>query len=327
MTWLALIPGLPIVLLAILWLVGERGHLALPSTRAALRQSRDASGSGRPRGGLGRVLHGYVYGRWTEQYIRLARRVLPRMSPATKRAWADHYHGKVLPTELACAIIKLDHDIKRTDLERIIPYPTARDILLSGPPGVTLLDCPCRAGRPNPCRPIQVCMLVGGGDFVLDHRPGRARRVTQEEALEVLAQEHERGHVHTAYFKDACDNRFYAICNCCKCCCGGLEAMVKHGIPMVASSGYVAEVDEGACIGCGDCAEACPFGAMTVPYRAEVSWEKCMGCGVCEGQCATGAVTLVLDERKGLPLDVRRIGTASPAERGAPSWNGARVSG
>jgi heterodisulfide reductase subunit A-like polyferredoxin len=110
--------------------------------------------------------------------------------------------------------------------------------------------------------------------------------------------------VHTAYFKDAAGDQFYAICNCCKCCCAGLEAMTRHGVPMVASSGFVAQVDEGACIGCGDCEHACPFGAMHVPYRAEVTWDSCMGCGVCEGQCATGAVTLVRDERKGIPLDV-----------------------
>jgi heterodisulfide reductase subunit A-like polyferredoxin len=110
--------------------------------------------------------------------------------------------------------------------------------------------------------------------------------------------------VHTAYFKDAAGDQFYAICNCCKCCCAGLEAMTRHGVPMVASSGFVAQVDEGSCIGCGDCEHACPFGAMHVPYRAKVTWESCMGCGVCEGQCATGAVTLVRDERKGIPLDV-----------------------
>jgi ferredoxin len=306
--WLVLIPGVPVLALAILWLIGERGHLILPSTRAALRTRDGEPGGG---GGLPNAIHGYVYGRWTEQYIAVARRLLPRLSPASKRKWADHYHGKVLPTDLACAIIKLDHDIPRTDLERIIPYPTARDLLLSGPPSVTLLDCPCRAGRPDPCRPTQVCMLVGGGDFVLDHRPERARRVTQDEALELLRQEHERGHVHTAYFKDACGHRFYAICNCCKCCCGGIEAM-RSGIPMVASSGYLAQVDEDACIGCGDCEDACPFDAMTVPDRAEVSWEKCMGCGVCVARCPTEAVALVLDERKGVPLDVRRIGVRQP---------------
>ena len=33
--------------------------------------------------------------------------------------------------------------------------------------------------------------------------------------------------------------RFYAICNCCKCCCGAMQAHL-NGVPMLASSGYVA---------------------------------------------------------------------------------------
>ncbi|NIR31611.1 MAG: 4Fe-4S dicluster domain-containing protein, partial [Gammaproteobacteria bacterium] len=103
------------------------------------------------------------------------------------------------------------------------------------------------------------------------------------------------------------DDRFYAICNCCSCCCGGLEAM-RRGVPMVASSGYVARVDEQACIACGTCEATCPFDAITLERTAVVSWENCMGCGVCEGQCDNGGIALVLDERKGLPLDVQEIG-------------------
>ncbi len=308
MLWLLLIPTLILLGLAALWVVGERGHFLLPSTREALRSRHDGG-----RGGRWNALHGYVYGRWPYQYIKFfVYRVAPRASARFKRIWAEHYHGKVLPTNLACEIIRLDHDIRRTDLERIIPYSTARDIVLTSSPGVTLLECPCRAAREDPCRPTQVCMLVGGGDWVLEHHPDRARRATQQEALDLLHAEHERGHVHTAYFKDACDHRFYAICNCCPCCCGGLIAMQRHGIPMVASSGFVAQVDESGCIACGDCEEACPFGAITVNGRAAVTWEACMGCGVCEGQCETGAIDLVLDEGKGLPLDVRKIGLDAP---------------
>jgi Pyruvate/2-oxoacid:ferredoxin oxidoreductase delta subunit len=324
MLWVLLIPvfllAAVFVALLTLWLVGERGHLMLPSTRAAFRRPRrrspstggsrsdsGTSGNGK-RGGLGTALHGYVYGRWPYQYINVAIGwLLPHMTPEQKRWWADRYHGKVLTTELARRVITLDHDIKRTDLERIIPYPTARDIVLRGPPNVVLLDCPCRAMREDPCGPTDVCMIVGKGDFVLEHQPNRSRRITQREALDVLQAEHERGHVHTAYFKDAMDNRFYAICNCCSCCCGGFEAM-RRGVPMIASSGYVAQVDEEACIACGDCETACPFSAVTLNDTSVVSWEKCMGCGVCEGQCENEAMHLVLDERKGLPMDVQAIG-------------------
>jgi ferredoxin len=315
MLWLLLIPVILlaalVAALVTLWLIGERGHLMLPSTRAMGRASGGSGGGGRGgRGGLLKSLHGYVYGRWPYQYVSfLVHTLLPRMTPEAKHWWADRYHGKVLPTNLAREIIKLDHEIKRTDLERIVPYPMARDIVLKGPPSVVLLECPCRHARENPCGPTDVCMVVGNGSFTLEHHPNRSRRVTQREALDVLQAEHERGHVHTAYFKDAMGDRFYAICNCCSCCCGGLEAMVKHEVPMLASSGYVAEVDELACIACGDCEDSCPFEAVTLEETSVVNWEKCMGCGVCEGQCETGAMTLVLDERKGVPLDVRVIGT------------------
>ncbi len=310
MLWLLLIPAIPLVLIATVWIVGERGHLILPSTKAAIR------GSGSPsedrttdRGGMLTKLHAYIYGRFLYQYINIAvNKILPRMSPKFKRWWADHYHGKVITTELATAIITLDHDIKRTDLDKIIPYPTARDIVLKGPPRVVLLDCPCRHAVENPCQPTDVCMVVGGGDFTLDHHPNRSREISQQEALDLLWAEHERGHVHTAYFKDACDNKFYAICNCCSCCCGGLIAMMKNDVPMVASSGYVAQIDKELCIACGDCEDACPFGAITTNGTSEVSWEKCMGCGVCEGKCEIEAVTLVVDDKKGVPLDVREIG-------------------
>jgi len=304
MTWLLLILALPLAALAALWLIGERGHLILPSTARALHGRGDGG-----RRSLLKAVHGYVYGRWPYRYIDFAvHTLLPRMSPGAKRWWADRYHGKVLPTELAREIICLNHEIRRTDLERIVPYPMARDLVLSGPPDITLLECPCRAARTDPCQPTDVCMIVGDGSFTREHHPDRARRVTQEEALTVLQEEHERGHVHTAYFKDACGDRFYAICNCCRCCCGGLEAMIEHDVPMVASSGYVASVDEGTCIGCGDCESACPFEAIELNGRATILWEKCMGCGVCEGQCETGAIHLVADRRKGVPLDVRLIG-------------------
>ncbi len=48
------------------------------------------------------------------------------------------------------------------------------------------------------------------------------------------------------YYKDAMLNRFYAICNCCSCCCGAMNAW-NNGTPMLASSGYVAVVDEELC--------------------------------------------------------------------------------
>jgi len=255
-------------------------------------------------------LHGYVYGRWTNQYIALLKhRVYPRLGERGKRWLSDRYHAKVLTNEQARTIISLDRAIEFRDLERVIPYAMARELVLAAPPAVVAYECACRRASSHPCQPTQVCLAIGDffADFILEHHPHTARRLTRVEALDLLQAEHKRGHVHTAWFKDACLGRFYAICNCCRCCCTGIEAMLSHGIPILASSGYVAQVDELLCDACGACARACPFGAIGVQKVARVDWEKCMGCGVCEGQCPRGAALLARDEGKGTPLDVRLL--------------------
>lgn len=256
------------------------------------------------------ALHGYIYGRWPNQYVNvLFNYIVPRLGFHGKKWLSDRYHGKVLIQEHAEAIITLDKEIALRDLMQIIPYPIARYFVLKAPPDMAVTECPCRHGRAHPCEPTQVCMVIGQPfvDFFLEHHPRSTCRLTQEEALELLRAEHERGHLHTAWFKDACMDRFFIICNCCKCCCGGIEAMVKYGTPMLASSGYVATIDETLCKLCPNCEEACPFGAIHVNGKAVVNWERCMGCGVCVAQCPNKACSLVRDEAKGLPLDVRLL--------------------
>jgi ferredoxin len=301
---------------AVLWLFGERWHVVLPSTRRMMRQSKAEGGNGRlpgtkkpSRSGILALLEGYAYGRWTNQYISvLINRIVPRLTPEGRKKLADHYHGKVLTHDQAKAIIQLDHRIRR-DLEQIVPYPIARDFILNAPPEIAAYECACRHARANPCQPTQVCMVIGEGpvSFVLDHNPHSSRRLTQAEALQLLKEEHDRGHLHSAWFKDVMGDRFYAICNCCKCCCGGIEQMNKFRMPTVASSGFVANIDPDLCNACGECEKVCPFEALHVNGSATRDWEKCMGCGVCVDKCATEAIALVRDEKKGIPLDVRQL--------------------
>ena len=288
----------------ILWLYGEHWRPFRLSTwrfmrEAGLRRFLDFS-----------ALHAYVYGRWIKEYIHLLiNHILPRLKPRGKKWWSDRYHGKVVTQEQAEAIISIDQNIPLRDLEQIIPYPMARDLVLKGPPDVSVIQCGCRQARDNPCKPVQVCMVIGQPfvDFMLEHHPQTSRRLTQLEALELLKAEHKRGHLHSAWFKDAMLDRFYAICNCCKCCCGGIEAMIKYGTPMLAASGYVAHVDETLCAACATCVDTCPFDCIQVNVLAIVNWETCMGCGVCVGQCPNEAMSLIRDERKGIPLDVRLL--------------------
>lgn len=256
------------------------------------------------------AIHAYIYGRWTKQYVHFLRyRLLPRMSLDRKIKMADGFHCKVLTTENASQIIKLDKKICKRDLEQIIPYSSAKTLVLKGPPDIAIYECACRHSSKNPCQPTKVCMMIGKPivDFILKTHPNTSHRATQAEALDLLQSEHERGHVHTAWFRDALGGRFYAICNCCKCCCFGIEAMKIYDAPMVASSGYIARVDTSRCSGCEHCVNTCPFGAIAMDSHAEVKWEDCMGCGVCVGHCPNKAIDLSRDEKKGVPLDVRML--------------------
>jgi len=109
------------------------------------------------------------------------------------------------------------------------------------------------------------------------------------------------------YYKDAMLNRFYAICNCCSCCCGAIQAH-QLGTPMLASSGYVAQVDEDLCAACGNCADLCQFGAIAVDNGyAVVGYEACMGCGVCVAHCPQKAISLLREPAKGEPLEIQKL--------------------
>jgi len=288
-----------------LWLWGEQWHPLRPSTLRFMHQV------GLKQILNGSALHGYFYGRWVKEYIGLLiHHIFPRVGSRGKLWLSNHYHGKVLTPEQAKAIITNEKEVSLRDLEQVIPYSMARNLVLKGPPDIAVFQCGCRQNRANPCQPVEVCMVIGQPfvDFVLEHHPRSSRRLTQAEALELLKEEHERGHLHSAWFKDVLLNRFYAICNCCKCCCGGIEAMVKYGAPMMVSSGYVAKVDDSNCTACGTCVGTCPFSALSIDDEVlKVSWKDCMGCGVCEAQCPCQAIALVRDEKKGIPLDVQLL--------------------
>lgn len=283
------------------WILGRLERLGLVSgpVRALFEQS----------GSLLLALHGWLYARFTKTYVRMLLGRGRQSLRAAVRWMAERYHAKVLTTDQARAIV-VNERILRRDLERVIPFRLARQLVLEGPPDIAAYECPCRAARSSPCRPTMVCMVVGQPmvDMVLRMHPEESRRLSREEALALLEEERMRGHIHTAWFKDAMLGRLYALCNCCRCCCGGIQAMKNSGVPILAPSGFVAGIDAGLCQRCGACLPACPFDALAEEDgRPEVVWERCMGCGVCEAVCPSGAARLVRDERKGEPLDVRLL--------------------
>jgi len=318
-------------------------HLLLkPSARRFFEEADKLPGFTRAN-----KLHGYIYLRWPYFYISMATgehplarglmrlsRTLDTLFPsrvAARRAarkalkasggirFADTYHGKVLPTEEATRLVKIGREVKLTAPESVVPYQLARDIVLKNPDHIVVFDCPCRAARKTPCSPMDVCLVMGEpfASLVLEHNGKRARRISVDEAADILKAEHARGHVHHAFFKDVALGRFYAICNCCSCCCGAMAAQ-RNGVDMLASSGFVAQVDPEACVGCGNCVQFCQFGALKARDRTlQIKTARCMGCGACVSKCPKQALSLRADPSRGLPLVVEELEKHASGGQGA----------
>lgn len=276
------------------------------------------------------LIHGYFYMRWPYFYISMGKGDHPlskklsgffgklilflekygkrREKAQEESGFAEGYHGKVLPLETARQLVSINQEIRLENLEQVIPFNRAKDIILKNPDHIAVIDCPCRKGMENPCLPLDVCLIVGEpfASFVLEHNPDSSRMISSAEARQILEQEAQRGHVSHAFFKDAVLNRFYAICNCCSCCCGAMKAH-RNGTPMVISSGFICNVNEEKCIACGICIDTCQFHALSLNDHLICDAALCMGCGVCVSHCTQEALMLVRDASKPAPLEISKL--------------------
>lgn len=307
--------------------MGKRSSLIKPSTRSFFNESKHLD-----RYGPLDWLHGYIYGRWPYFYIGVGTGehwLVKTFKPAgdilfalyrftfgsgkTKEnespvTFADTYHGKVVPLENARKLVTVNQRLELPDLEKVLPYKRARDLILENPDHIVVLECPCRSVRENPCLPLDVCLIVGEpfAGFILEHHEQKARAITRDEAIDILEAENKRGHVAHAFFKDAMLDRFYAICNCCSCCCGAMQAQ-RNGTPMLTSSGYVCKLDVEKCVKCGDCEPLCQFDAIDLNREYHIDEGICMGCGVCVNACGHHALLLELDPARGEPLEIHKL--------------------
>lgn len=276
-------------------------------------------------------LHAYIYLSRTDIYVnflvplaKFLSRYFPKPFGRTVLSFVQpYYHSKVLVTADAKQVVSLNEDLYVDDSvgKKVATFDMARRIIFENPDSLVGIDCACRMHYKN-CSSakygLNMCMSIGEpqSSFILEHSKLNPKKLTVEEALDRLEDFHNNGFVHTFWFKDAIGDRSYAMCNCCKCCCGGLSAnnelipMVGYPKQMILSSGYIAVTDESKCKGCLTCVKFCPFKARRInpdTLKSETIYDLCHGCGVCIDKCPNKAIRLELDEDKGIPLDIKKL--------------------
>ncbi len=151
-----------------------------------------------------------------------------------------------------------------------------------------LLDDPCEVDAPR-----QNCLSFGRtAKFAIDY--DFAKRISKEEAKKILREAENLGLVHkTFHVRGNPELEELAICNCCKCCCGGFLGYHKGSAPVHTLSSYMAKINKDKCVGCGTCVEKCPMEAIELNNdSAKLQAAKCIGCGVCAHHCPEHAIKL-----------------------------------
>ena len=106
--------------------------------------------------------------------------------------------------------------------------PAEAENLLDIAEGVALGPCDCRKVFRNCDHPVDAEILLGPARHTfLEAMPHDSHEITKEAAREILRECHNRGLIHTII---RCRGDFYAICNCCTCCCVPLRLSKQYGI-------------------------------------------------------------------------------------------------
>lgn len=130
--------------------------------------------------------------------------------------------------------------------------------------------CSCRYGRSklnegcgDSCE--EWCIGVGDmADYCVETNKGR--KITYEEAIQILKNAETNGYVHQITNIDG-ENKIFAICNCNVNICNALRTSQLFNTPNMSRSAYTAHIDIDKCVACGKCVEYCPSGAVKLGQK------------------------------------------------------------
>ncbi|MGD8293065.1 MAG: 4Fe-4S binding protein [Desulfobacterales bacterium] len=124
---------------------------------------------------------------------------------------------------------------------------------------------------------------------------GFAKKISKEEALEIMKAAEQAGLIHKAFHPGSKETSpETSICNCCKDCCDTLNLWRSGTLPLINSTYHLSIIDRDKCTGCGTCVEWCPTDAIVIDDQGLALRDEnaCFGCGVCSRFCPEEAISL-----------------------------------
>ncbi len=218
------------------------------------------------------------------------------------------------PTPLT-RVMPVEESLQETS--EILPYEVLSEMMKRNTT-FALAECACRvsAGDKACDKPNDVCLIFDKtADFLIERK--LAKKITLDQAMEVLKRSEEAGLVHMT---NNSQDRINLICNCCSCCCTLLTGLTKIKSPHPFAIGrWYADVDDSLCTGCGICRdERCPVEAINVDESiAVITKETCIGCGLCTSECPENAIEMIRrEEAVSPPATVMEMGASVLMEKG-----------
>jgi ferredoxin len=193
-------------------------------------------------------------------------------------------------------VIPVEGQIKE-EVDHILPMEDVNQVIEKFDT-IAVAHCYCRHEKSLLGKECKVtndkenCLFFGQtARFVIEYNFGR--EITKQEAREIIKKTEADGLVHkTFHEKQDIEKDEYAICNCCKCCCGTFEMFYKGAMPTHTYASYIASVNLEECTQCEACVDICPMEAIGLEDEIMIDKDKCIGCGVCASNCPVDAISL-----------------------------------
>ncbi len=165
---------------------------------------------------------------------------------------------RVIPIETA-----IEGETRRASYEEVSTYLNENTLF-------SVSDCSCRTSREamgEGCGHLKedMCIQLGhAAEYYI--RTGRGRKITREEAFDIIKRAEENGLMHQIPNTDG-PGKTHAICNCCGCSCYATRIAGLFNNNDMVRSNYVSKVDKEKCVACGECVSVCPVNALKLGQK------------------------------------------------------------